>query len=125
MLELEKLPVYLYFKNGNTYSGSHQGMRYQIRQESRPDPQDESGKKKIPYLEVRAWPEPWSIEHTDPAKISTREFTPDSAGVEEGVNWLKELLVSRKEEFENIPSILDCEPWTPPQEPDPDAPPWD
>lgn len=125
MLEYEKLPVYLFFKNGNTYSGSHQGMRYQIHQGARPDPQDESGKKKIPYLEVRAWPEPWSIEHTDPARISTKEFSPDPEGVQAGVAWLKEVLEARREEFENIPSILDCEPWTPPKEPDPDAPPWD
>ena len=125
MLEFEKLPVYLYFKNGNVYSGSHQGMRYQIRQGTRPDPQDESGKKKSPYLEVQAWPEPWSIEHTDPAKISVQEFSPDAEGVKAGVEWLRELLISRRQDWENVPSILDCEPWHPAPEPDPDAPPWE
>lgn len=128
MLEQEKLPVYLYFKNGNTYSGAHEGMRYQIRQGGRPEPDDPSGKKKIPYLEVKAWPEPWSIENTDPAKISTQEFSPDLAGLEQGVNWLKELLVSRREDWENIPSILDCQPWKPapePEETEKDTPPWE
>lgn len=124
MLELSKFPVFLYFKNGNTYSGSENGMRYFIRQDKRSDPEDESGKKKIPYLTVCAWPEPWSVENTDPALTSTAEFAPNEEGFAQAVAWLQGLLKNEPERWANRPSILDCEPWkpTPPEE---DAPPFD
>ena len=39
-------------------------MRYLIEPGKRPDPDDPSGKKKLAYLTVTVWPEPWSLEHT-------------------------------------------------------------
>lgn len=125
MLELENFPIYLYFKNGNTYSGAHKGMRYFIRQDKRDDPEDPAGKKKIPYLTACVWPEPWSVENTDPAKVTTKEFAPNQQGLEAAVAWLKEMRAARRRDWEEIPSILDCEPWHPAPPAQEDAPPWE
>ena len=61
---LSGFPIYHYFHNGNPFSGAEKGMRYLIQPGKKPDPQDESGKRKLEYLKVTVWPGPWSLEHT-------------------------------------------------------------
>ena len=45
------IPIYHWFHNGNPYSGAEGGMRFIITPGKRPDPADETGKKKsgIPH----------------------------------------------------------------------------
>ena len=47
---LDAFPIYHWFHNGNSYSGAEGGMRYVIVPGKKPDPADESGKKKIESL---------------------------------------------------------------------------
>ena len=107
---LSGFPIYHYFHNGNPYSGSEGGMRYLIEPGKRPDPTDESGKKKIEYLTVTIWPEPWSLEHTADEKKTTREFAGNQEGLDAAAAWLAEEYHAQAERWANIPSILDCEP---------------
>ncbi len=51
---LDAFPIYHWFHNGNPYSGAEGGMRYVITPGKKPDPSDESGKKKVEYLTARA-----------------------------------------------------------------------
>ena len=107
---LDAFPIYHWFHNGNPYSGAEGGMRYVITPGKKPDPSDESGKKKVEYLTAQVWPGPWTIEHTAEEKIETQEFEGNQAGLDAAVAWLHDRYHSEPERWENIPSILDCEP---------------
>lgn len=85
-------------------------MRYVITPGKKADPNDESGKKKLEYLTAQIWPGPWSIEHTAEEKIESAEFDGSQAGLDAAVAWLHDRYHSEPERWENIPSILDCEP---------------
>ncbi len=107
---LDAFPIYHWFHNGNPYSGAEGGMRYVITPGKKADPNDESGKKKLEYLTAQIWPGPWSIEHTAEEKIESAEFDGNQAGLDAAVAWLQERYRSEAARWENIPSILDCEP---------------
>lgn len=107
---LSGFPIYHYFHNGNPYSGAEGGMRYLIEPGKRPDPDDASGKKKVEYLSVTVWPEPWSLEHTSDGKKTTKEFAGDQQGLDEAATWLNEMYHTQSDRWMDIPSILDCEP---------------
>ena len=49
------IPIYHWFHNGNPYSGAEGGMRFIITPGKRPDPADETGKKKVEYLTATVW----------------------------------------------------------------------
>lgn len=85
-------------------------MRYVIVPGKKADPSDESGKKKMEYLTAYIWPGPWSIEHTAEEKIQSREFDGNQEGLDAAVAWFHEMYQTESERWENIPSILDCEP---------------
>ena len=107
---LDAFPIYHWFRNGNPYSGAEGGMRYVITPGKKPDPADESGKKKVEYLTASVWPGPWSIEHTAEEKIQSREFAGNQQGLAEAVAWLHSCYTEQAERWTDIPSILDCEP---------------
>jgi len=102
---LTGFPLYLYFKNGNPFSGCHSGMRYVLKQETR---ETESGKTTV--LSATVWPGPWSIEHTDPEKFQTAAFEANQSGLDAASEWLAERYNADKKKYDTIPSILDCEP---------------
>lgn len=107
---LEGYPNFHYFKNGNSYSGAHIGMRYFIEPIKEPDPNDETGKKKMIYLQVTIWPEPWSLEHTAPEKQLHNRFPGSDEGISQTAEWIRETFESDVEKWSIVPSILDCEP---------------
>ena len=107
---LSGFPLYHYFHCGNPFSGSEQGMRYLIQPARRPDPADPTGKKKLEYLTVTIWPEPWSLEHTAPEKQLHGEFAGSQAGLEEAVAWLNAAYAGDPARWAAVPSIMDCEP---------------
>ena len=107
---LEGYPNYHYFKNGNSYSGAHLGMRYFVEPVKEPDPADESGKKKLEFLQVTIWPEPWSLEHTAPEKRLQKRFPGSDDGVAQLADWIRNTYESDIARWSVIPSILDSEP---------------
>ena len=111
---LDAFPIYHWFHNGNPYSGAEGGMRYVITPGKKPDPGDESGKKKVEYLTAQVWPGPWTIDMTDP-ELRRKEIYPISdEGREEAAKYLKETYEAETEFWKHRPSILECDPWTPP-----------
>ena len=59
---LDAFPIYHWFHNGNPYSGAEGGMRYVITARQKgPTPPDESGKKKIEFLNRAGLARP--VEH--------------------------------------------------------------
>lgn len=107
---LSGFPLYHFFHCGNPYSGAELGMRYLIEPAKKPDPADESGKKKLEFLEVTIWPEPWSVEHTAPEKQLHQEFEGGQSGLDAAVAWMNETYAADEKKWEVVPSILDCEP---------------
>ena len=107
---LNAFPIYHWFHNGNSYSGAEGGMRYVLVPSKRPDPADETGKKEVEFLTAYIWPGPWSIEHTAEEKIESRDFEGGQDGLDAAVRWLQEKYAESPERWQNIPSILDCEP---------------
>lgn len=107
---LSGFPLYHYFHCGNPYSGAEGGMRYLIAPGKRPDPADESGKRKVEYLAVTVWPGPWSLEHTAEEKCTTEEFPGNQAGLDAAAAFLQQRYRDDAARWADIPSILDCEP---------------
>ena len=113
------VPMLHYLQNKNSFSGNEDGMRYLITPGKRsvPDPDGgEEAKKEEAILTVDLWPEPWTLDKTDPA-LRRREIFPMT---EEGAQYLNDAYNAEPERWSAHPSILDCEPWTPPA-PEPDA----
>ena len=64
------VPLLHYFKCKNSYSGNEYGLRYRMIPGKRtvPDPDGgEGAAKEESILTVDYWPDPWTIEKTDPA----------------------------------------------------------
>ena len=72
------VPMLHYLQNKNSFSGNEDGMRYLITPGKRsvPDPDGgEEAKKEEAILTVDLWPEPWTLDKTDPA-LRRREIFP-------------------------------------------------
>ncbi len=63
------VPLLHYFKCKNTYSGNELGMRYRITPGKRSVPAPEGGDAAAEeaILTVDLWPDPWTLDKTDPA----------------------------------------------------------
>ena len=96
------VPMLHYLQNKNSFSGNEDGMRYLITPGKRsvPDPDGgEEAKKEEAILTVDLWPEE--------GRTAVAQYLNDAYNAE-------------PERWSAHPSILDCEPWTPPA-PEPDA----
>ena len=73
------VPLLHYFKCKNSYSGNEYGLRYRMIPGKRtvPDPNGgEGAAKEESILTVDYWPDPWTIEKTDPALRVQKVFPP-------------------------------------------------
>ena len=73
------VPLLHYFKCKNSYSGNEYGLRYRMIPGKRtvPDPDGgEGAAKEESILTVDYWPDPWTIEKTDPALRVQKVFQP-------------------------------------------------
>ena len=64
------VPLLHYLKNKNAFSGNEDAMRYQLTPGKRTVPDPEKGgdaTREEAILTVDVWPEPWTLEFTDPA----------------------------------------------------------
>ena len=76
------VPLLHYFKCKNSYSGNEYGLRYRMIPGKRtvPDPDGgEGAAKEESILTVDYWPDPWTIEKTDPA-LRVHKVFPTRAG---------------------------------------------
>ena len=125
------VPLLHYFKCKNTYSGNEYGLRYRLTPGKRSVPDPEGGEgavKEESILTVDYWPDPWTLEMTDPALRRQEIFpltdgdivilhTNDVHGAISGyakVAALKDAYEAEPERWNNCPDMMDCDPWTPP-----------
>ena len=86
-----------------------------------PDPDGgEEAKKEEAIPTVDLWPEPWTLDKTDPALRRREIFPMTEEGRTAVAQYLNDAYNAEPERWSAHPSILDCEPWTPPA-PEPDA----
>ena len=112
------VPMLHYLQNKNSFSGNEDGMRYLITPGKRsvPDPDGgEEAKKEEAILTVDLWPEPWTLDKTDPALRRREIFPMTEAGRTAVAQYLNDAYNAEPERWSAHPSILDCEPWTPPE----------
>lgn len=85
------------FYKKEKFTGSYQGMRYLIKKDAVPSPEDASGTLDVFCATI--WPGPYNFETTEDDKktSSTFPFTPE--GKQQVVDWLNEQWQSRKAEW--------------------------
>ena len=115
------VPLLHYFKCKNAYSGNELGMRYRITPGKRSVPAPEGGDaaEEEAILTVDLWPDPWTLDKTDPALRRQEVFPLTEEGRAAVGRYLEESFRADLERWKQQPSILDCEPWAPPA-PEPD-----
>ena len=115
------VPLLHYFLCKNDYSGNEAGLRYRLTPGKRtvPDPEGgEGAEKEEAILAVDIWPDPWALDKTDPALRRHEEFPLSDEGRAAAAQCLEEAYNAEPDRWKNLPSILDCEPWAPPAEPE-------
>ena len=111
------VPLLHYFKCKNQYSGSEDGMRYLLSPGKRsvPDPDGgEGAQKEEAILTVDIWPDPWALDRTDPALRRQMVFPLTDEGRAAAAEYLSSAYSTDLALWKQRPSILDCEPWSPP-----------
>ena len=67
-------------------------------------------------------PDPWTIEKTDPALRVQKIFPLSDEGREAAAAFLQDAFNAEPERWKNCPSMMDCDPWEPAAEDEPDEP---
>ncbi len=111
------VPLLHYFKCKNSYSGNEYGLRYRLTPGKRTVPDPKAGpeaQKEESILTLDYWPDPWTLEMTAPALRRQEVFPLNDAGRDAAAHCLEEAFQADPERWKNCPSMLDCDPWTPP-----------
>ena len=89
-----------------------------------PDPDGgEGAAKEESILTVDYWPDPWTIEKTDPALRVQKVFPLTDEGREATAAFLQDAFNADPDRWKNCPSMMDSDPWEPPAaEAEPDKP---
>ena len=106
-----------YFKCKNSYSGNEYGLRYRLTPGKRSVPDPEGGEgavKEESILTVDYWPDPWTLEMTDPALRRQEIFPLTDEGRAAAASCLEDAFNADPERWKNCPDMMDCDPWTPP-----------
>ena len=61
------IPLLHYFQCKNTYSGNEEGMRYRLTPGKCKVTGEDGAEQERSTLTVDVWPDPWTLEFTDPA----------------------------------------------------------
>lgn len=99
MIDEKKIMPFNFFEYDGKYSGEHNGMRYLIRR---------VGQKPDFMLQGNVWQGPYASCSVDKDAITVKEFKYSEEGRIELINWLKEQYDTRKEEWNEAPTILDA-----------------
>ena len=115
------VPLLHYFKCKNTYSGNEYGLRYRLTPGKRTLPDPDGGAdavKEESILTLDYWPDPWTLEMTDPALRRQEIFPLTDEGRAAAAHCLEEAFRADPDRWKNCPDMLDCDPWTPPADTD-------
>ena len=111
------VPLLHYFKCKNIYSGNEAGLRYRLTPGKRsvPDPDGgESAVKEESILTLDYWPDPWTLEKTDPALRVQEVFPLSDEGRTAAARCLQQVFDADPDRWKNCPDMMDCDPWEPP-----------
>lgn len=112
------VPLLHYFKCKNIFSGNEYGLRYRLTPAKRsvPDPDGgEGAQKEESILVVDYWPDPWTLEKTDPALREQKVFPLTDEGRAAAAQCLQDAFSADPEHWKNCPDMMDCDPWEPPE----------
>lgn len=109
-----KIPLLHYFKCKNSYSANQAGMRFLVVPTKQKYTAEDGTESEESVLAVDIWPDPWALEKTDPALIRHEVFPLSEEGRTAVEQLLESAYEAEKERWNSCPSILDCEPWSPP-----------
>lgn len=109
------IPLLHYFQCKNIYSGSEEGMRYRLTPGKRKVAGEDGTETEQSILTVDIWPDPWTLEFTDPALRRQETFPLSDEGRAQAADYLAQLYQAEADRWRSCPSLLDCDPWTPPQ----------
>lgn len=99
MIDEKEIMPFNFFKYGGVYSGDHCGMRYVMKR---------IGDKPDFILKATVWPGPYCEAETDDDQKTSQEFEYSEDGRIAAIEWLKEQYQSRKEQWDQMPAILDA-----------------
>ena len=74
----------------------------------------EGAQKEEAILTVDIWPDPWALDRTDPALRRQMVFPLTDEGRAAAAEYLSSAYSTDLALWKQRPSILDCEPWSPP-----------
>lgn len=99
MIDADQIMPLNFFAYGGVYSGSHNGMRYQLRR---------IGEKPDYQLEACVWQGPYcfSAVQNESKIFNTFGFSED--GRIAAIDWLKEIYDKEIERWESAPGILEA-----------------
>lgn len=80
-------------------TGDHHGMRYRMVR---------IGEKPDFKLLASVWPEPFAYKMTPEEKITEKEFDFSEEGRTQAIDWLIEQYDTRREEWDNVPTLLNA-----------------
>ena len=103
------VPLLHYFKCKNTYSGNEYGLRYRLTPGKRSVPDPEGGEgavKEESILTVDYWPDPWTLEMTDPALRRQEIFPLTDEGRAAAASCLEDAFNADPERWKNCPDMI-------------------
>ena len=67
-------------------------------------------------LTVDYWPDPWTLEKTDPALRMQQVFPLTDEGRAAAAQCLQDAFNAEPDRWKHCPDMMDCDPWEPPAE---------
>ena len=116
------VPLLHYFASKNTYSGNEEGMRYRLTPGKRTVTGEDGTESEEKTLTVDIWPDPWTLEFTAPELRRQQVYQLNEDGRAQAAKYLKDTYDSDVKYWKQHPSILDSDPWTPPDEQETEQP---
>ena len=62
------------------------------------------------------WPDPWTLEKTDPALRMQQVFPLTDEGRAAAAQCLQDAFNAEPDRWKHCPDMMDCDPWEPPAE---------
>ncbi|MBQ4564312.1 MAG: hypothetical protein IJA58_07510 [Lachnospiraceae bacterium] len=99
MIDKQTMMPFNFLSYGGVITGQQRGMRYRLMR---------VGEKPDFKLCATVWPGPFAFDATPDEKKTGEAFPYSETGREEAIDWMAEQYESRRDEWDNIPSILEA-----------------
>ena len=99
MLDKEKMMPFNFLSYGGVITGQQRGMRYRLKR---------VGEKPDLKLCATVWPGPFGFDATPEEKKTDEDFPYSPEGRVAAIEWMRQQYEERRDEWDNIPSILDA-----------------